>query len=476
MSVLIHKSKLKPQEIAQIYKESKVKKIPKQNSSRRQYPEIYKLYEFHGGVLWLPKTIGVKYGGVPFYRYIGRHLHKRYWTSQVKLFTKETDTREFEKRDQNIVLQNTLNILKTKNRALIDVSCGYGKSKIIIRLAEELCLKTLVTVVQTDLQKDLYQDFKKLTDANVVWFRGSKEPNVETDVDIIGTGKASNLSREFLSRYDCIIIDEVEQTFSKQRLNLLKRSAPKYMIGLSGSMFRQDGLDKCFHKYWDEDLPKIKRFETKQHVQVIKYQTNYKPILEFRENGTMKNEVFDLSLAKNKDRQKSIERLVRKLYDDGHHILILCKRIVSILSLYNLLKDLSTDYRCGKPSNKDYDYENGARPKKDIDTNKRILIQNFASSGRGFDRPGLTCVIFVNSYSNVIQYEGRLRAEKGLIYDIVDNHPILENRFRSRVTWYNKRKIQIKFQIDGQDEIKEIPKRVSKKQTKKTNMLSNLEF
>ena len=441
MSKIVKRSELSNDEIATIFREAKVTEI---RTSHNPFPKPKRLFGVDDNRFWIPRHLSIP--GKSYREFYDCKEYRAKFDVHMPLLNSETDTSGLN-RDQNMVYCEALWELGTYGTCFLHVSTGFGKSMLGTHLIHALERKAAIFVYSSQLQSDWVKNLAKSTNARVYHYK-TKEPPGNSQIDIIGLKKGSALSPEFLSRYQTVVIDEVDQVMSPECMKLLLKIAPDYLIGMTATLERTDGLHAAFDKYFGHKSTYITRFIEKPNAIVIKYQTEYVGVEEYDGNGDLIDTVLCDSIATNKDRHKSIERLVRSL--EGKSILILSNRIYEIQCLYELLKDLDVDYKTDK--------------KKTIDVTRRILIGGYKSFGRGFDRPGLEVVIMLSSFRNVKQYEGRLRSDCGYVYDFVDKNSIFENRWKSRLTWYNKRKMIIKYQIDGNPEIRDLPHRVNRKQ------------
>jgi len=434
----VNREDLDDSQIALLFREAKVSTL---RTPHNPFPKPIKLFGVDDKRFWVPMHLDIP--GKCYREFYNCPENTSNYNVHIPLLTSETDKSGLG-RDQNFVYSEALWELGAYRTCFLHVSTGFGKSMLGTHLIHALGKKSAIFVYSTQLQTDWLINLQKSTDAKVLIYK-NKEPPMNSDIDIIGLRKGSALSVEFLSRYQTILIDEVDQVMSPESMKLLLKIAPDYLIGMTATLERSDGLHVAFNKYFGEKSTYITRFIEKPNAIVIKYQTSFVGTEEYDGQGNLIDPVLCDSIACNRERHKCIERLVRSLNDKS--ILILSNRITEIQSLYELLKDLDVDYKTDK--------------KTTIDKNRRILIGGYKSFGRGFDRPGLEVVIMLSSFRNVKQYEGRLRSDCGYIYDFVDNNTIFENRWKTRLTWYNKRKMIIKYQVDGTPDVYDLPRRVN---------------
>lgn len=403
------------------------------------YPEPIHLWEVDdNGMCWYPFAIDeIQNCEIKTFEKVNS------FEVNIPLLTSENDPSGL-KRDQNVVFKEIINKLKLNGRVFINCSTGYGKSTIGVHLASKIKRgKCMIAVFASDLQRQWFTTFKKITNVNVQLLVGNKEMDPDAQVYIIGLKKASLQSREFFKDISMFIIDEVDQLPTKMLLKVMKIVNPNYLIGLSATIDRDDNMHQALYAYFGERNTFIKRFLTKD-FKVIKYQTNFEPEIEYDANGKLIDNTMTNSLAYNPKRQEMIANIVSKYPNDK--MLLLCKRVDEIRGIYKLiLKFAPNDVDCK------HQY------KTDWDVSKRILVGSYKNCGRGVDIKGLTLLILCDGVNHVEQNEGRLRENNTLIIDIVDNHPVYEHRWSKRKAWHTKRGATLYYQIDGSDEIKELP-------------------
>jgi superfamily II DNA or RNA helicase len=222
-----------------------------------------------------------------------------------------------------------------------------------------------------------------------------------------------------------VIVDEAHVATLLTFTNTLLKFCPKYLLGLSATPKRPDGLHRIFPLYFGTEY--VVRFETK-NFNVIKVETPFKPKIEHHfVNGraVMNWSVVINSLSTNEERQNLAVSLAIKHADQ--RIMILCNRVEQCIDIYNKLlsKKQHTEILVGKT--------------KKWDKSCRILVAGTKKAGVGFNDPTLTMLILLSDTKDVAQFEGRIRTTDNIIYDIVDDNKTLENHWETRKKWYEKR-------------------------------------
>lgn len=351
------------------------------------------------------------------------------------LYTPETDPLG-RGRDQKQVFKESIQKLKTQQSVAIAAFTGFGKTSLTTALMCHLKLKTFILCHNDPLKKQWRDEIKKFTGgkAKVQMLEGSKPLNPKADVYICGVIKAKTLARDDVLDIGLVIIDEMHQcTLAAFTVSLL-RFQPMYLIGLSATPDRPDGLHKIFDFYFGSPKEFIVREEVKDFT-VVKYQTNYEPDVSYRfvpGRGEVEDFVaMTSSLCENEERWKEIAQIA--IDHPENKIILLCDRTNMIKNIYKYLleKGESAEFLISG--------------KKTWDKSKRILVAGVKKAGVGLDDPSLNMLIQAASIKDVRQCEGRIRCTGNLVIDIVDNYRTNENHWKKREVWYRKRGATIKI-------------------------------
>ena len=176
---------------------------------------------------------------------------------------------------------------------------------------------------------------------------------------------------------------------------------------------------KCYMLFLDEDI--IYHKLHRKH-QIYKINTGLKPEFTIARNGKIDwNSLLNWQ-AQCKERNDKIVQIVTDHPD--RVFLILCKRIIQVELLVDLLKE----------KNETVSFLTGS--KKIFDASARILVGTVQKCGVGFDHPRLnSLIIAADLLEYFIQYLGRVfRTEEvePIIFDLVDDHAILRKHYQTR--------------------------------------------
>jgi hypothetical protein len=358
------------------------------------------------------------------------------------LFTKQSDPTGRKRDQDNVVTQATEQLTKYHS-TFIACHTGFGKTTIGAYFISLLAKKTAIICHIDEVKKQWRDEIVRFCPTAKVQIVGKKIDS-SADVLIFGVQQSSKLIRSDVIDVGVVIIDEAHVCTATAFTKSLLKFQPYYLIGMSATPDRSDGLHRFLPPYFGSMKNFIVRRE-KKNFTVVKYQTSYVPDLDYRlYQGRMVpdwNKVIN-SLAENQARNVEIAKLAIK--HPEHKIIILCDRQVCAKAIYEYLVEA------------DESVELYISDSKKLDRSKRIMVVGIKKGGTGLNYPDLTMLILEADRTDVRQYEGRIRTTDNLIYDIVDDYLAFENHWSKREAWYIEKGATIK--VYGQRRSKEHPR------------------
>lgn len=337
-------------------------------------------------------------------------------------------------RDQDVVADVALTRLKEEGSVFIATHTGFGKMALGIYLSVTLKLKTLI-VCHLDVVRNQWPDeYNKFSKNVKIQFIKGKIIDAEADVYIVGIKKLANMIssgldvyKDFLSTIGTIIVDEAHISTVTLFTECLLHISPRYLVGLSATPDRNDGLHSLFNLYFGDTKEFITRHEVKDFT-VYKLQTKYEPNVRYinimGETRLDWNEAVR-SVEENPALWKEVAELAVKHYTSK--IIILCNRNALANGVYNLLVEWEADVELLIGSKRKYN------------TKARILVAGIKKGGVGLNDPELTMAIIASDVTDVRQIEGRVRTTNNIIYHLVHNYKTFENHWVDCEKWYQKR-------------------------------------
>ena len=325
--------------------------------------------------------------------------------------------------EQEIVKREAIRLLSKKGNVVLSMYCGFGKTITSIKIACDIHFKTLIIVNKIVLMKQWESSILKVSPQSKIQMILPASKLKEADFYIINATNVCKKGHEFFQNIGTVIVDEVHMIMAETLSKSLYYIKPRYLIGLSATPYRPDGLDSLLDLYFGED--KITRKLFKPHI-AYKVTTNFKPTVELTQNGKVNWNVILDSQAMDRDRNELIIKIVQYFRD--RTFLILTKRVAQGEYLVARLTEVGEDVSSLIGSQQTFELSS------------RVLVGTNSKIGVGFDHPNLNSMILACDLEEYfIQYLGRcMRTEEvePIIFDLVDKNSILEKHFSTRRAVY----------------------------------------
>ena len=245
------------------------------------------------------------------------------------------------------------------------------------------------------------------------------------DFYVVNAINVPKLSSDFIDTIGCVICDEVHLICAETLFKCMFYVHPRYMIGLSATPTRPDGLDYLIDLYFGEH--KIIRPLFRPH-KVYPIHTGIELDYELNWEGRMDWNSLLKSQTENVNRNELIVSIVT-LYSD-RNFLILCKRINQGEYLVRRLQEEKQDVTDLLGKNHIYNKDS------------RILVATTQKVGVGFSHNKLNTLLLASDMEEYfIQYLGRVFRTpdtEPIVFDIIDNNSVLKRHFSTRKKVYKK--------------------------------------
>ncbi len=297
---------------------------------------------------------------------------------------------------------------------------------IAINIATKIRAKTLVIthrLILMDQWKSSIERFcPEATVCCLTSASGKKSIDESAQFYIINAINIPKFAANALDFCRFCIVDECHLIASKVLSQSLLHVHPSYLLGLSASPYRLDGLTPMLHAFFGSE-PVLRMVENL--CRVYKIVTKFEPDLTYMRNGKLDWGRVINSLSFNPVRNAMIVDIVKKFPE--RTFLLLTKRIEQANQLAKMFDALNIEY------GRIYGAHSCTDP-------KHVLIGTLGKCGVGFDAPSLNtlilCCDIVNYYEQVLGRIMRNRATQSWVFDIVDDHAILHNHYRQRAKIY----------------------------------------
>lgn len=337
----------------------------------------------------------------------------------------------------------------------LNVFCGAGKSALATYLSCEKKLKTIVLVTREILLTQWETTFGEFSTAKTQIVT-NKTTNFHSDVLLCMDTRVNFIPEEIRKDIGMVIYDECHTFCTRNRVNALLAFQPRYVVALSATPKREDGLDKMIQMI--TGLHNISKISTKPIV-VVKYMTGFKPEVTKTSRGTDWTKLLT-TICEEPTRNQQIVDLVNQLV--GRKILILSDRAEHVRMLFDLLskEGKRVDTLFGKKkSYNDSDVLIGTTSKIGTGLDEKTACEDFNGIR-------INTVILCTSIKNLAKLEqnvGRgLRCpDTPLIIHLVDDNPTIKSHWRQAEKWYISRNGKILVSGIGMKKSRERIKRVT---------------
>ena len=432
---IVRKSSLSTKELNDIKNELTVK--PFVNSDYGKEEEPFKIYMENDTKIYLPKRYGYDKFGLPDFSELppGDDINIEF---NLNL-----------KKEQIIPAEATIKAYRENGGGILSLPCGFGKTIMALYFIATLKKKTLVIVHVQFLMSQWIERIKfALPEAKIGTIQGSTFDIEGKDIVI---GMLQTLSmRDFdataFNSFGHIIIDECHHIPSRVFSKALTRITSQYMLGLSATPRRKDGLMKVVQNFIGDIVYSVKN-AGKNVVKVERYllesdNEDYKrEVLNYMGKPQMPTMINNIT-EYYKRTEMIIDRILETVTETPErHVLVLSDRKKHLEDMFNI---------CEKRGFTSVGYYVGGMKKDDLkqSESKQIILATCMLVAEGFDVPSLNTLVLTSPKSDIVQIIGRIDRKihdnvQPLILDYVDNFSMFENQGRKRFAVYKKNKFAI---------------------------------
>lgn len=371
---------------------------------------------------------------------------------------------------QKVALEQTLRCLSRWGGTTIEMACGEGKSSLSTCLASTLGRKTLVVVPTRNLIGQWKGALgKHCPGATVGELREKYKPKkhdraVECDF-VVTTSRSMAVveyPKELLRKFGTVIVDESHEIASRTLSQVLPRLACKYVIGLTATPQRRDGLGyalswlmgPCVFRY--QRIPRLTLKSNTIRVNRVMFDGGPRRVVTARwSDQIMWTDSLKL-LSECPERNTAlVEQVAKRMIFDGElKNPPVARDRVALLTLFcDHAREL------GRVAVEEFGFPESAvnvvvgdmpeaeQERKLADPNMRVLIGTIQLLGKGFDDPRLDCLVLclpVGSKGDRLQQAvGRTERvlagkAKPVVIDLVDTFdPFLAMSY-SRSAFYRR--------------------------------------
>jgi len=269
-------------------------------------------------------------------------------------------------------------------------------------------------------------------------------------IALIQTVVRRDFSSTDFENFGFTIFDECHHLGAQHFSKTLQRIQTKYMLGLSATPTREDGLTKVFTWFLGEPVywEKTREADPTVEVKAVYIKTDdvdYNTVPVNWKGDPIMARLLGSILACT-DRNKEILRWILRLAaEPSRKILVLSERIGHLETLENMVREadatLTMSYYVG--GMKEALREEGA-------ATARILLASYAMASEAMNIKSLNTVILASPRKQVEQSTGRIlrvradqRVVAPVIVDVIDTHSMYQSQWKKRSAYYKKCAYQI---------------------------------
>jgi superfamily II DNA or RNA helicase len=435
----IYKDKLSVKEQEKIRHDLNVSPAAK-NMGYAKLPSFY-VYRESPKKFYVPRFYGFQHFGIPK-------------VNQIKPGIDINVNFKGKLREKQIpIVDKYLKHVYNHNCGLLDLYCGFGKTCLGLYIISKLQKKTLIIVHKEFLLNQWIERIGEfLPTARIGKIQG-QIIDVENKDIVIGMLQSISMKEYPISlfqQFGFTIIDECHHISAETFSNALFKVVTNYMLGLSATMTRKDGLTKVFKMFIGDVVVKKKRDGTDDvEVRALSYEhvdEEFNKIITNYKGQTQYSQMLK-KLCEFEPRRQFIVSIIRKVIDEAktngieRHIMVIAHNKSILTYLHNTIRDMNiatVGYYIGGMKEKDLK----------ITETKQIIIATYAMAEEALDIKTLNTLIMTTPKTDVTQTVGRILRIVGnnpLVVDIIDSHYTFKNQWKKRRAFYNKCKYTIKY-------------------------------
>ena len=328
------------------------------------------------------------------------------------------------------------------NGGILEVPCGRGKTVMALKIISDLHKKTLIIVHKEFLMNQWIERIEEFLPGTKIGKIQGQTFDIEGKDIVIGMLQSlydKDYGKDAFSSFGLTVIDEVHRIGSEQFSKTLFKAVTPYMLGISATVDRKDGLTKVLYMFiGDKIYSETREDDDPVCVRAIQYHTNDTEFndVEYDFRGNPKYSTMITKLCAYEPRTIFISRVVKDLIseDVSKQIMILCHNRSLLTSLFEKISQggfASVGYYVGGMKQKDL---------QETET-KQIVLATYAMAAEALDIKTLSTLIMVTPKTDITQSVGRIlrvKHENPVIVDIIDQHEPFQKQWLQRKRFYKK--------------------------------------
>jgi len=339
-------------------------------------------------------------------------------------------------------VEKSLKCLQKTGGGILCLPPGYGKTTVSLYLLSQLKTKTLVIVHKEFLMTQWKERIAQFLPSASVGCIQQNKFDVQGRHIVMGmlqSLSSKSYDPKMFDSFGLVIIDETHHICSRVFSKALFNLCPKYILGLSATPQRKDGLTKVLNWFIGPIIFKVKR-ENQDGVFVVYYV--YKDPYFTNENIPMSvigkvnfSKIVNI-LCEIKERNELIVAIVSQLLNEQRKIIILSDRRSHCEELCEMTHGNGAE--CSL-------YMGGmSQAELTLSEKADVIFATYSMAQEGLDIPKLDTLIMATPKTDIVQASGRIMREtpgkknNPLIVDICDFWQPLHSKGPKRRSYYKK--------------------------------------
>lgn len=330
--------------------------------------------------------------------------------------------------------------LRSVGGAMLVLPCGFGKTVCSLWLAHALHRRTLIMVHAEALAA-------QWIDRINAFLPGARVGRIQQDVcevdgcDLVVCMIQSLVKREYpasiLNTLGLVIVDEAHHVAAPMFSRALAKLPARYVLGLSATPDRADGLGKALEWLMGPIAFRAQRVFERVRVEQITYTRGAQEELTNRKGDPLCSTMLS-NIALDETRTAWIASLIREQVGRERNIIVLSDRLEQLAALEQLLSDVSVARVVGGTKAKDRDAGFAAQ----------VILSTYHYASEGIDIPRLDTLVMATPRGAVEQTVGRIlrpfpNKKEPLVLDVKDPFSLFEGMAWKRFKYYKDQEYKV---------------------------------
>jgi len=441
---IVAKESVAPELLKEMRSDLTVKPNVNPDFAGAQSVEPYPIFQESSNRLYIPRFYGLQKLGTPT-----RGMKFPHPTSCTNLDASTMTLRDY----QVPIVEKTLDILNNGcGGGVLELYTGSGKTSIAIYIMCSLKVKTLIIVHKSFLLQQWVERIQQFAPkARIGVIQGTKY-DVESKDVVIGMLQTLSM-KDFseqqlgaLSEFGFVCVDETHHIGAEVFCRALPKVSTRYMLGLSATPIRKDGLTKVIYWYIGPPAYTLQRDGTDAQKVLVKKIVFKSDDMQYKREfknfkGTVMLPQTISNVVEYEPRNAVIvNEVMYYIMEPGRQIMVISDRIQHLHHLKNII-DSSIQT---KGLNLKTGLYTGQQKQKELQISEKanIIFSSYAMCREGLDIQSLNTIILSTSTGDVIQTCGRILRKvhdiSPLVIDVADSFSTFIGQAKKREAFYKK--------------------------------------